>query len=44
MNKIIVISVLFIVILTCATIATLTIKPQMHKSIMFEQIIFKRTK
>ncbi len=44
MNKIVVISLIAIAVFACATVATLTLKPQMHKTILMEQIIFKRVK
>lgn len=43
-QKIIVISLLTILILTVATIAAFMLKPQMHKTIQIEQIIFKKVK
>ena len=43
-KKIIIISVIFFVFLAIATVIVSQIKPQMHKSLQFEQIIFKRSK
>lgn len=44
MNKIVIISLITIAVFACATVATMTLKPQMHKTIQMEQIIFKRVK
>lgn len=44
MNKIVIISLIAIAVFACATIATITLKPKMHKTIQMEQIIFKRAK
>ncbi len=41
MNKIVIISLITIAILACATAVTLMLKPQMHKTIQMEQIIYK---
>ena len=37
-------AIIFIILLAVATAAISQIKPQMHKTFMFEQIIFKRAK
>ena len=42
-KKIISISIIFIVLLAIATVVIAQVKPQMHKTFMFEQIIFKRS-
>jgi uncharacterized protein YceK len=44
MNKILIISLIIIGVFGCATVATLALKPQMHKAISIEQIIYKRVK
>lgn len=44
MNKIIIILLIIIALFACVTLATLALKPQMHKTIQMEQIIFKRVK
>ena len=41
-KKIIVIAFLFIALLGIATAIVSTIRPEMHKMVIFEQIIFKR--
>lgn len=43
-KKIIIISVIFMAFLAVSTVVIAQIKPQMHKSMQFEQIIFKRSK
>ena len=43
-KKILTVSIIFIVLLAIATIAIGQLKPQMHKTFMFEQIIYKRAK
>lgn len=43
-KKIVTISIIFIALLAIATAIIIQIKPQMHKMIMFEQIIYKRAK
>ena len=43
-KKIITASIIFIVLLAIATVVIAQIKPQMHKTLMFEQIIYKRAK
>ena len=43
-KKIIIISIVFIALLAVATVAIAVVKPQMHKSFQFQQIIFKRVK
>ena len=43
-NKIIAISLIAIVILASATVFVSFVKPKMHKTIMLEQIIYKRVK
>lgn len=43
-KKIITFSIIFLALLAIATIAIIQLKPQMHKMIMFEQIIYKRAK
>ena len=43
-KKIVTISVIFIVLLAIATVVIAQIKPQMHKTILLEQIIYKRAK
>lgn len=42
-KKIIMISLVCIVVMAIMTVVIAQIKPQMHKTIMFEQIIFKRS-
>ena len=42
-KKIVIISIVFIILLALATVIISQIKPQMHKTILFEQIIFKRS-
>ena len=42
-KKIVTTSIIFIVLLAIATIVIAQVKPQMHKTIMFEQIIYKRS-
>lgn len=44
MNKILTVSLILVALLVCATIGTIALKPQMHKSVSLEQIIFKRAK
>lgn len=34
----------FVLVLICATIAIVQTKPQLHKTMMFEQLIFTRGK
>lgn len=41
-KKIVTISLIAIVILAIATVVIAQIKPKMHKTIMLEQIIFKK--
>lgn len=41
MNKIIVISLVVIVLFIAATAITVALKPQLHKTVQFEQIIYK---
>lgn len=41
MNKFLI--VLFLIVLAVSTIAIIQIKPEMHQSLLFEQIIFKRS-
>lgn len=43
-KKVVTISVIFIVLLAIATVIIAQIKPQMHKTILLEQIIYKRAK
>lgn len=43
-KKIITISIIFIVLLAAATATIAIVKPQMHKSFQFQQIIFKKVK
>ena len=43
-KKLITMSIIFIVLLAIATAVIIQIKPQMHKMLMFEQIIYKRAK
>jgi hypothetical protein len=43
-KKIIVISLIFMVFAALATVFIVQLKPQMHKSLQFQQIIFKRSK
>ena len=43
-KKIITISLIFITLLAVATVAIAVVKPQMHKSFQFQQIIFKKVK
>jgi len=43
-KKIITISLIFIALLAVATVAIAVVKPQMHKSFQFQQIIFKKVK
>ena len=42
-KKIVTFSLIFIMLLAVATVIIAQMKPQMHKMIMFEQIIFKRS-
>ncbi len=44
MNKIVVITLIAIIVFAFATVVTMALKPQMHKTIQMEQIIFKRVK
>lgn len=44
MKKIIIISILAIIMMIIATCTAVALKPQMHKSFMLEQIIYKRSK
>ncbi len=41
MNKFLI--VLFLIILAFSTVAIVKFKPEMHQSLLFEQIIFKRS-
>lgn len=41
-KKIIIFSLVFLMLLGVATILIFKIKPQMHKTFLFEQIIYKR--
>ena len=43
-KKIVSISIIFLVLLVIATAVIAQVKPQMHKTIMLEQIIYKRAK
>ena len=42
-KKMIVISIIFIALLSVMTVIIAQVKPKMHKTIMLEQIIFKRS-
>mgnify|MGYP007101860869 CR=1 FL=1 len=41
MNKVLVF--IFLIILAVSTVAIVQFKPEMHQSLLFEQIIFKRS-
>jgi len=43
-KKIVTISIIFIALLAIATVVIIKLKPQMHKTILLEQIIYKRAK
>ena len=43
-QSIIIISLICFLVVAVFTIGTFAIKPKMHKTIMLEQIIYKRTK
>ena len=43
-KKVVIVSLIFIAFLACATVLVAQFKPQMHKTMQFEQIIFKRSK
>ncbi len=43
-KKIVTISIIFLVLLAIATVVIAQLKPQMHKSFMLEQIIYKKAK
>ncbi len=43
-TKIAIITIIFLIIIAVATSFTANIKPKMHKTIMLENIIFKRSK
>jgi len=42
-KKLVTASIIFIVLLAIATIVIVQAKPQLHKTFMFEQIIYKRS-
>lgn len=43
LKKILKVCVIFLILLAIATGIVIAVKPQMHKMIMFEQIIYKRS-
>lgn len=43
-TKIAIITIIMLIILAVVTTITTSMKPQMHKTIMLEKIIFKRSK
>lgn len=43
-KKIIIVSAIFMIFLAVSTVVIAQIKPQMHKSFQFQQIIFKKAK
>ncbi|MBO6087809.1 hypothetical protein J6P92_05640 [bacterium] len=43
-KNLITVSVIFMIFLTAVTVVVINFKPQMHKSVVFEQIIYKRSK
>ena len=42
-RKVIKVFIIFVILLAIATGIVIAMKPQMHKMIMFEQIIYKRS-
>lgn len=43
-KKFVSVLIIFVILMITVTAVIAKIKPQMHKSVMFEQIIFKRSK
>ena len=43
LRKIIKVFIIFVILLAIATSIVIAVKPQMHKMILFEQIIYKRS-
>lgn len=43
-TKIAIITIIILILLALVTTVTMSMKPQMHKTIMLEKIIFKRSK